>query len=163
MRGLFFDKTPTVELEPPLAPGPDDRGPGPPGRTRLRPLDAQGRHPARPRPGGAAGADGDDPPASRRLRTGERSDAGPARLALRRQARPRRDRGLDVPRRRRWRSIASSPPAESSIMRPLLLHASASGTGPGRRRVIHLEYAAEDLPGGLEWYQPESAINPSGP
>jgi hypothetical protein len=40
------------------------------------------------------------------------------------------------------------------VMRPLLLHASASGTGPGHRRVIHLEYAAEPLPGGLEWHQP---------
>jgi hypothetical protein len=40
------------------------------------------------------------------------------------------------------------------VMRPLLLHASASGTGAGHRRVIHLEYAAEDLPGGLEWYRP---------
>ncbi len=39
-------------------------------------------------------------------------------------------------------------------MHPLLLHASASSTGPGRRRVIHLEYAAEPLPGGLEWHQP---------
>jgi ectoine hydroxylase-related dioxygenase (phytanoyl-CoA dioxygenase family) len=39
------------------------------------------------------------------------------------------------------------------VMRPLLLHASASGTGPGHRRVIHLEYAAEDLPSGLEWYE----------
>jgi ectoine hydroxylase-related dioxygenase (phytanoyl-CoA dioxygenase family) len=39
------------------------------------------------------------------------------------------------------------------VMRPLLLHASASGTGPGRRRVIHLEYTAESLPSGLEWYQ----------
>jgi ectoine hydroxylase-related dioxygenase (phytanoyl-CoA dioxygenase family) len=38
------------------------------------------------------------------------------------------------------------------VMRPLLLHASASGTGAGHRRVIHLEYAAEGLPGGLEWY-----------
>ena len=40
------------------------------------------------------------------------------------------------------------------IMRPLLVHASASRTSPGHRRVIHLEYAAENLPGGLEWYQP---------
>jgi ectoine hydroxylase-related dioxygenase (phytanoyl-CoA dioxygenase family) len=38
------------------------------------------------------------------------------------------------------------------VMRPLLVHASSSGTGPGHRRVIHLEYAAEALPGGLEWY-----------
>ncbi len=40
------------------------------------------------------------------------------------------------------------------LMRPLLLHASASRTSAGHRRVIHLEYAAEDLPGGLEWYWP---------
>ena len=44
------------------------------------------------------------------------------------------------------------PAGGAVIMRPLILHASASGTGPGHRRVIHLEYAAEDLPGGLEWY-----------
>ena len=44
------------------------------------------------------------------------------------------------------------------VMRPLLLHASASGTGPGHRRVIHLEYAAEPLPGGLDWYQPACSV-----
>jgi ectoine hydroxylase-related dioxygenase (phytanoyl-CoA dioxygenase family) len=47
------------------------------------------------------------------------------------------------------------PAGGAVIMRPLILHASATGTGPGHRRVIHLEYAAEDLPGRLEWYQPE--------
>jgi Phytanoyl-CoA dioxygenase (PhyH) len=40
------------------------------------------------------------------------------------------------------------------LMRPLLLHSSASRVSAGHRRVIHLEYAAEDLPGGLEWYRP---------
>lgn len=44
------------------------------------------------------------------------------------------------------------------VMRPLLLHASASGTGAGHRRVIHLEYAAEPLPDGLEWYRPEAMV-----
>jgi len=44
------------------------------------------------------------------------------------------------------------PAGGAVVMRPLLLHASASGTSPGHRRVIHLEYAAESLPGGLEWY-----------
>jgi hypothetical protein len=48
------------------------------------------------------------------------------------------------------------PAGGAVIMRPLLLHASASGTGPGHRRVIHLEYAAEELPGGLEWYSADS-------
>ena len=37
------------------------------------------------------------------------------------------------------------------LMRPLLLHASSSSTRAGHRRVIHLEFAASDLPGGLEW------------
>jgi Phytanoyl-CoA dioxygenase (PhyH) len=44
------------------------------------------------------------------------------------------------------------------VMRPLLLHASASGTGPAHRRVIHLEYAAEPLPGGLQWYEPACTL-----
>jgi hypothetical protein len=38
------------------------------------------------------------------------------------------------------------------LMRPLILHASSVGTEPRRRRVIHLEFSAETLPGGLEWY-----------
>ena len=37
------------------------------------------------------------------------------------------------------------------IMRPLLLHASSPAQSPRHRRVIHLEYAAEPLPDGLEW------------
>lgn len=36
-------------------------------------------------------------------------------------------------------------------MRPLLLHASHSSQQPAHRRVIHLEFAAEQLPGALEW------------
>ncbi|MCP3098021.1 phytanoyl-CoA dioxygenase family protein [Myxococcus sp. K15C18031901] len=34
---------------------------------------------------------------------------------------------------------------------PLLLHASSPATKPGHRRVLHLEFAAEALPVGLEW------------
>lgn len=37
------------------------------------------------------------------------------------------------------------------LMRPLLLHASSPCQTPGHRRVIHIEYADRDLPGGLEW------------
>jgi ectoine hydroxylase-related dioxygenase (phytanoyl-CoA dioxygenase family) len=37
------------------------------------------------------------------------------------------------------------------IMRPLLLHASSASTIPGHRRVIHLDYAATQLPSGLRW------------
>jgi hypothetical protein len=36
-------------------------------------------------------------------------------------------------------------------MCPLTLHASAAAKAVGHRRVIHIEYAAADLPSGLEW------------
>lgn len=39
------------------------------------------------------------------------------------------------------------------LMRPLLLHASSASTNPVHRRVVHLEFAAEDLPEGLDWVQ----------
>jgi hypothetical protein len=37
------------------------------------------------------------------------------------------------------------------LMRPLLLHASSVATRVGHRRVIHLDFAAVELPVGLEW------------
>jgi hypothetical protein len=36
-------------------------------------------------------------------------------------------------------------------MKPLILHASSAVRTAGHRRVIHIEYAAADLPFGLEW------------
>lgn len=39
------------------------------------------------------------------------------------------------------------------IMRPLLLHSSLQSTGEGRRRVVHVELADMELPGGLEWFE----------
>lgn len=38
------------------------------------------------------------------------------------------------------------------MMRPLLLHASSSGESPHHRRVIHLEFSADRLPNGLDWF-----------
>ena len=38
------------------------------------------------------------------------------------------------------------------LMRPLLLHASSACSQPKQRRVVHLEFACEKLPGGLEWH-----------
>ncbi len=38
------------------------------------------------------------------------------------------------------------------LIRPLLLHASSPAAIPTHRRVIHLEYSADNLPDGLEWY-----------
>jgi Phytanoyl-CoA dioxygenase (PhyH) len=39
------------------------------------------------------------------------------------------------------------------LMRPLLVHASSRSLKPEPRRVIHLEFAADDLPDGLEWHE----------
>jgi len=38
------------------------------------------------------------------------------------------------------------------LMRPLLLHASSPAEHPCHRRVLHLEYATQQLPNGLEWF-----------
>src|SRR5207245_3658572 len=40
------------------------------------------------------------------------------------------------------------------MIRPLLLHASSPAESPRRRRVVHLEYAADPLPHGLDWFEP---------
>jgi ectoine hydroxylase-related dioxygenase (phytanoyl-CoA dioxygenase family) len=38
------------------------------------------------------------------------------------------------------------------LMRPLLLHASSPAETPKHRRVLHIEYASQKLPNGLEWF-----------
>lgn len=38
------------------------------------------------------------------------------------------------------------------VMRPLILHASSAAQSPTHRRVLHIEYAVDDLPDGLEWH-----------
>jgi ectoine hydroxylase-related dioxygenase (phytanoyl-CoA dioxygenase family) len=43
------------------------------------------------------------------------------------------------------------PRGGALLMRPLLLHASSACVSPKPRRVIHLEFAATELPDGLEW------------
>ena len=48
--------------------------------------------------------------------------------------------------------ICTAPKGGAILMRPLLLHASACCSRPHQRRVIHLEFAADDLPDGLEWH-----------
>ncbi len=50
------------------------------------------------------------------------------------------------------RAITCVAAAGSAIlMRPLLLHRSSPAKAPLHRRVLHLEFAAGKLPGGLEW------------
>lgn len=45
------------------------------------------------------------------------------------------------------------PRGGALVMRPLLLHASSTAVdeSPHRRRVVHLEFAAESLPHGVDW------------
>lgn len=55
-----------------------------------------------------------------------------------------------------WRArtvpVACCAPAGAAVlMRPLLLHASSAATDPGHRRVVHIEWSADPLPGGLAW------------
>jgi hypothetical protein len=38
-------------------------------------------------------------------------------------------------------------------LRPLVLHASSAATRPAHRRVLHVEYACDSLPGELEWFE----------
>ena len=56
-----------------------------------------------------------------------------------------------------WRErpsvVCTVPRGGAILMRPLLVHASSACSKPEPRRVIHLEFAAEDLPSGLEWYE----------
>jgi hypothetical protein len=46
----------------------------------------------------------------------------------------------------------SASPGDILVMRPLLLHSSSSAKSPNHRRVVHIEFAAEALPDGLEWH-----------
>jgi hypothetical protein len=56
----------------------------------------------------------------------------------------------------RWRQEpavpCTSPRGGALVMRPLILHASSPSTLPAHRRVVHLEFAADPLPHGLEWH-----------
>ena len=44
------------------------------------------------------------------------------------------------------------PAGGALLMRPLLLHASSPAKIPSHRRVLHFDFAAQELPCGLEWY-----------
>ncbi len=49
-------------------------------------------------------------------------------------------------------NICNVKRGEAFLMRPLIVHSSSAGTTPSHRRVIHIEFAAENLPNNLEWY-----------
>ncbi len=56
---------------------------------------------------------------------------------------------------RREGVTCSADAGDALVMRPLILHASPASAEPRRRRVVHLEFAADPLPGGLEWFEAE--------
>jgi ectoine hydroxylase-related dioxygenase (phytanoyl-CoA dioxygenase family) len=47
--------------------------------------------------------------------------------------------------------VCTVPPGGIIIMQPLLLHASNRTVNNNKRRVIHLEFSNQLLPGGLQW------------
>jgi ectoine hydroxylase-related dioxygenase (phytanoyl-CoA dioxygenase family) len=72
---------------------------------------------------------------------------------------------LDTQQIDRWKMTASETvccvrAGGILAMRPLLLHASSRASKPARRRVIHIDYACEPLPHGLQWFeQPATILN----
>lgn len=49
--------------------------------------------------------------------------------------------------------ICEIPKGGVLLMRPLLLHSSSPAKNPLHRRVLHIEYAASQLPNGLRWFE----------
>ena len=49
-------------------------------------------------------------------------------------------------------AICSVKAGGGLLMKPLLLHSSSSSAIPSHRRVLHIEFSTDKLPGGLEWY-----------
>lgn len=47
--------------------------------------------------------------------------------------------------------LCAADAGDALLMRPLLLHASGRSTNNRPRRVLHIEYAGEELPSGLAW------------
>jgi ectoine hydroxylase-related dioxygenase (phytanoyl-CoA dioxygenase family) len=60
----------------------------------------------------------------------------------------------DAERRLREQGTESACPVPAGgalLMSPLLLHSSRAAKSPSRRRVLHFEYSAAQLPGDLAW------------
>ncbi|MBI1177513.1 phytanoyl-CoA dioxygenase [bacterium] len=81
-----------------------------------------------------------------------KSDNGPLRVI----PGSHRDGRFDSEAIARWRSVVPAKEiicqaGDALLMRPLLLHASSRATRPSHRRVLHVEYAAFQLPAPLVW------------
>jgi len=56
-------------------------------------------------------------------------------------------------RAERAEHLCAAAAGDALLMRPLLLHASTRSDRPGHRRVLHLEFAAFELPDNLHWHE----------
>ena len=80
-------------------------------------------------------------------------DNGPVQVIPGSHAHGRMDAGtLKIWRDTKTHVLCTADAGDVLLMRPLILHASLSATSPNHRRVVHIEYAACDLPDGLNWY-----------
>lgn len=85
-------------------------------------------------------------------------DCGPDNGPLRVLPGSHADGVLSPPQVEAWRrrvppTACCVPGGGAVLMRPLVLHASSPAVVPSHRRVMHLEYAAGELPAGLEWHE----------
>ena len=56
-------------------------------------------------------------------------------------------------RAERAEHLCAAGAGDALLMRPLLLHASSRSDSPRHRRVLHLEFAAFNLPENLRWHE----------
>jgi ectoine hydroxylase-related dioxygenase (phytanoyl-CoA dioxygenase family) len=59
--------------------------------------------------------------------------------------------GIESWRNERESICCAADRGDVIAMKPLILHKSSQSRLPTRRRVLHLEYCADELPGGLQW------------
>jgi hypothetical protein len=50
-------------------------------------------------------------------------------------------------------TVCTASMGDILLMRPLLLHASGRATTPGHRRILHIEWATDPLPDGIDWWR----------
>ena len=60
--------------------------------------------------------------------------------------------GIQSLRGQQTEFLCAARAGDALLMRPLLLHASSRSTSARHRRVLHIEYAAFDLPANLHWH-----------
>ncbi|MGV3615076.1 MAG: phytanoyl-CoA dioxygenase family protein [Fimbriimonas sp.] len=78
---------------------------------------------------------------------------GPLRVIPGTHTRGRLDHAAIEDLTNREREVTVTAPKGAAIlMRPLLLHASSPAESPSHRRVLHIEYAAAELPSPLDWH-----------